>query len=41
MPPEAINTLLFKIFSSERHLIGAIRFPFGVSLIALARVPAH
>jgi SAM-dependent methyltransferase len=37
MPPPALNALLMRIFSSERHLIGAARIPFGVSLIVLAR----
>ncbi len=39
MPPAAINSLLQRIFSSERYLVGAARIPFGVSLILLARAP--
>jgi SAM-dependent methyltransferase len=37
MPPPAINSMLRRIFSCERFLIGAARVPFGVSLIVLAR----
>ena len=37
MPPRAINSMLQRIFSSERHLIGSARIPFGISLIVLAR----
>ncbi len=37
MPPPAINSMLRRIFSSERFLIGTARVPFGVSLIVLAR----
>ena len=37
MPPPAINSMLRRIFSSERFLIGTARVPFGVSLVVLAR----
>ncbi len=37
MPAAAINSLLQRIFSSERYLVGTARIPFGVSLIVLAR----
>jgi SAM-dependent methyltransferase len=37
MPPMAVNRILLRLFSSEHHLIGRIRVPIGVSLIALAR----
>lgn len=37
MPSRAINAMLQRIFSSERHVIGNARIPFGVSLIVLAR----
>ena len=41
MPSLAINSLLQRIFSSERHLIGHARVPLGVSLIVVARAPAQ
>jgi SAM-dependent methyltransferase len=37
MPPRVLNSLLFRLFSSERHVLGAMRIPAGVSLIVLAR----
>jgi len=37
MPSAALNSLLKRIFSSERYLVGTSRIPFGVSLIVLAR----
>lgn len=37
MPPALVNRILFYLFSSERHVIGRLRAPLGVSLIALAR----
>ena len=39
MPNKFINALLAQIFASERLLLGRVRLPFGVSLIALARNP--
>lgn len=41
MPNKFANTLLTKIFASERCLLGRISLPFGVSLLALARNPDH
>lgn len=35
MPSLWLNTLLERTFSSERHLLGRLAFPFGVSLVAL------
>ena len=40
MPPAAINSVLQRIFSSERYVVGTARVPFGISLIVLARAPA-
>jgi SAM-dependent methyltransferase len=37
MPPAPINTLLRRIFSSERRMLDFVRIPFGVSLLMLAR----
>jgi SAM-dependent methyltransferase len=37
MPSPMVNQLLLRLFSSERFAIGKLRFPIGVSLIALAR----
>lgn len=37
MPPKALNRLLTALFSSERHLVGRIPLPAGVSLLMLAR----
>ena len=37
MPPKWINCVLTTVFSSERHLIGRINFPIGVSLLVLAQ----
>jgi SAM-dependent methyltransferase len=39
MLPGPINTLLEKIFSAERHLLGSVPLPFGISVIALYRKP--
>lgn len=36
LPPAGINTLLARLFASERHLLG-IGLPFGVSLVVLAK----
>ena len=38
MPPRLVNAVLLRLFSSERLLLGPLRFPIGVSLIALAHV---
>jgi len=37
LPGNAMNALLRGIFSFERHLVGRLRMPFGVSLVMLAR----
>ena len=37
MPPALLNRVLFQLFSAERGIVGRIRIPIGVSLIALAR----
>jgi SAM-dependent methyltransferase len=37
LPPAALNRLLAAVFASERFVLAHGRFPFGVSLIALAR----
>lgn len=36
MPPRLINTILFKIFSFECHLLNLISLPFGLSLLIVA-----
>jgi SAM-dependent methyltransferase len=36
MPGPAVNALLKAVFSAERHLIGRVRMPIGVSLLAVA-----
>lgn len=35
--PSTINTLFKKIFAAEKYLLPRVRFPFGVSLIAILR----
>jgi SAM-dependent methyltransferase len=37
---EPFNGILHSLFAVERHALAAVSFPFGVSLIAVARVPA-
>jgi SAM-dependent methyltransferase len=37
MPPAGLNRLLGAVFSIERHLLGRIALPFGVSLVMVAR----
>lgn len=39
MPPKGLNRLLTALFASERHLIGRVPLPAGVSLLMLARKP--
>lgn len=39
MPSEMANRILTQIFASERHLVGRLPLPFGVSLLATARNP--
>jgi SAM-dependent methyltransferase len=36
MPPAIVNAILFRLFSSERYVVGTLRVPLGVSLILLA-----
>lgn len=36
MPAKWVNQLLYRIFRLERHWIGKIHMPFGVSLVAVA-----
>lgn len=36
--PKPVNTLLHRLFASERHVIPRLPLPFGVSLIAVASV---
>ena len=37
MPSRAVNSMLQRVFSTERYLVGSARIPFGVSLIVIAR----
>jgi SAM-dependent methyltransferase len=37
MPSRLVNRTLAKVFSSERHVLGRVTVPFGVSLLMLAR----
>jgi SAM-dependent methyltransferase len=37
LPPPAVNTLLERTFAAERHLIGKVGLPPGLSLFAVAR----
>jgi SAM-dependent methyltransferase len=39
LPPDFLNRALESLFSSERYLLQYARFPFGVSLIAVAQKP--
>jgi SAM-dependent methyltransferase len=36
MPPRFVNAVLLRLFSCERFVLGPLRLPIGVSLIALA-----
>lgn len=36
--PGLMNRILARIFAAERHLVGRVPLPFGVSLLAIARV---
>lgn len=40
MPSPWLNRLLGAVFAFERHLVGRLALPFGVSLLLLARKPA-
>lgn len=37
LPARPLNTALQSIFAAERHLLGRLRFPIGLSLYAVAR----
>lgn len=37
MPPAPINSALTAVFGAERFLLPALRFPFGVSIVAVVR----
>jgi SAM-dependent methyltransferase len=39
LPPAPVNRLLEILFASERHWLGKVAAPFGVSLIAVAKRP--
>jgi SAM-dependent methyltransferase len=40
LPPQGVNRLLTALFASERHVVGRVPLPVGVSLLMLARKPA-
>ena len=40
MPGRLANRVLRAIFASERHFIGRMRLPFGVSIAIVARKPS-
>lgn len=40
-PPPALNRLLAQFFAAERLVVPRSRFPFGVSLLAVARRPSE
>ena len=37
LPPAPLNTLLAKLFASERYLLRHMNLPFGISLLAVAK----
>ncbi len=37
LPSTLVNNLLYQVFKSERNLLSKISFPFGVSIVCLAR----
>jgi len=37
VPPGAINEILYRIFAAERHLLGRVRLPVGLSLAAVLK----
>ena len=39
MPAQLVNFLLRSVFSAERHWIGRVTMPFGVSLLVVATNP--
>lgn len=40
MPAPGLNRALYGVFASERHLLGRIRLPAGLSVMAILRAPA-
>jgi SAM-dependent methyltransferase len=40
IPPRAVNGLLTAIFAAERHLVGRVPMPPGLSLFAVASAPS-
>jgi hypothetical protein len=38
LPPPPLNTLLERVFAAERHLVGRLPLPPGLSLYAIASV---
>ncbi|WP_017930845.1 class I SAM-dependent methyltransferase [Robiginitomaculum antarcticum] len=41
MPTKAVNSILQKVFASERHWVGKVSMPFGVSLVAVAKASPY
>ncbi len=41
MPPPLINRFLTAVLSMERHLLGRLPMPFGVSILVIARKPGN
>lgn len=41
LPPRPVNALFEALFGLERHAIGKLPFPPGVSIAAIASVPSH
>ena len=39
LPPPPVNRVLRTLFASERHLVGRVTLPVGVSILAVARRP--
>jgi len=37
VPPKPVNAMLEGLFALERHVVGRLKLPFGVSLIGVAR----
>lgn len=40
LPSAPVNAVLSKVFGFEKHLLGRVPMPFGVSLVAVVRRPA-
>jgi SAM-dependent methyltransferase len=41
LPPPALNRALTRVFSAERHLVGHLPLPAGLSLLILAQKPGR